>query len=150
MVTPEQNQEENQPQSGLGSRLSQRLNRGREVVRQSVERADEALTAQAERAGMSEQLDSARQTLRTSSEVLTGADIRQFDEFTDAVTRVVLGLHRDQADTAQRLTTIEQSIDEIRQTQAQLADQLASIERMLASQAGSDSDGSREASHGIQ
>ncbi len=92
---------------------------------------------------MSEQLDSARQTVRTSSEVLTGADIRQFDEFTDAVTRVVLGLHRDQADTAQRLTTIEQSIDEIRETQAQLSARLASIERMLADQADSDSDGIR-------
>ena len=92
---------------------------------------------------MSEQLDSARQTVRTSSEVLTGADIRQFDEFTDAVTRVVLGLHRDQTDTAQRLTTIEQSIDEIRETQAQLSARLASIERMLADQADSDSDGIR-------
>ena len=143
MTTPKDDQEENQQQSGLGSRLSQRFNRGREVVRQSVERADEALTAQAERAGMSEQLDSARQTVRTSSEVLTGADIRQFDEFTDAVTRVVLGLHRDQADTAQRLTTIEQSIDEIRETQAQLSARLASIERMLADQADSDSDGIR-------
>ena len=143
MTTPKDDQEENQQQSGLGSRLSQRLNRGREVVRQSVEKADEALTAQAERAGMSEQLDSARQTVRTSSEVLTGADIRQFDEFTDSVTRVVLGLHRDQADTAQRLTTIEQSIDEIRETQAQLSARLASIERILATQAGNESEGSR-------
>ena len=150
MTEAEQNQEDAPQPSGLSARLSGRFNRGRQAVRQGIERADEALTSQAERVGMSEQLDSARQTLRTSSEVLTGADIRQFDEFTDAVTRVVLGMHRDQADMAQRMTTIEQSIDEIRQTQAQLADRMASIERMLAGQAGSNSDGSGEASHGIQ
>ncbi len=150
MADAEQNAEENQQQEGLSARLSGRFNRGRQAARQGIERADEALSASAERAGMADQLDSARQTLRTSGEVMTGADIRQFDEFTDAVTRVVLGLHRDQSDMAQRLTTIEQSIGEIRQVQAQQAEQLASIERMVAGQPGSDSDGSRETGHGIQ
>ena len=132
MADNEQNAEENQQQTGVGARLSGRLNRGRQAVRQGMERADEALSASAERAGMSEQLDSARQTLQRSGEVLTGADIRQFDDFTDAVTRVVLGLHRDRDDMAQRLTQLEQSIEEVREIQTQLAEQLASIERMAA------------------
>ena len=136
MADNEQNDEENQQPPGLGSRLSGRLNRGRQAVRQGMERADGALSASAERAGVSEQLDSARQTLQRSGEVFTGADIRQFDDFTDAVTRVVLGLHRDQADMAQRLIQLEQSIDEVRDIHAQLAEQVASIERMVADQTG--------------
>ena len=43
------------------------------------------------------------QALQRSSEVLTGADIRRFDEFTEAVTRVAVGLHHDQAEASQRL-----------------------------------------------
>ena len=140
MANNEQNAEDDQQQTGFGARLTGRLNRGRQAVRQGIERADGALSESAERAGMSEQLDSARETLQRSGEVFTGADIRQFDDFTDAVTRVALGLHRDQADMAQRLTQLEQSIYEVREIQTQLAEQLASIERMVASQSGRDSE----------
>ena len=140
MADNEQNDEENQQQTGLGARLSGRLNRGRQAVRQGIERADGALSESAERAGVSEQLDSARQTLQRSGEVFTGADIRQFDAFTDAVTRVVLGLHNDQADMARRLTQLEQSIDEVREIQTKLAKQVASIERMITSQSVRDSE----------
>ena len=66
MADNEQNDEENQQQTGLGARLSGRLNRGRQAVRQGIERADGALSESAERAGVSEQLDSARQTLQRS------------------------------------------------------------------------------------
>lgn len=78
--------------------------------------------------------------MQRSGEVFTGADIRQFDAFTDAVTRVVLGLHNDQADMARRLTQLEQSIDEVREIQTKLAKQVASIERMITSQSVRDSE----------
>ena len=35
-----------------------------------------------------------------SAEVLSGSDIRRFDEFTDATTRAVVGVHRDQGEFA--------------------------------------------------
>ena len=140
MADNEQNAEDNQQQTGFGARLSGNLNRGRRAVRQGIERADGALSESAERAGLSEQLDSARQTLQRSGEVITGADIRQFDDFTDAVTRVLLGLHRDQDVMAKRLAQLEQSIDEVRETQAQLAGQVTSIEHMVANQSGRSSE----------
>ena len=73
-----------------------------------------------------------------TGQVLSGADIRRFDEFTEAVTRVAVGLHHDQADIKERVARLEQESVEIRQSQAELAERMAVIERMLASQQGAD------------
>ncbi len=67
-----------------------------------------------------------------SGEVMTGADIRRFDEFTEAVTRVAVGLHHDQADVKERVARLEQEAAEIRRFQAELADRLTAVEQMYA------------------
>ena len=69
------------------------------------------------------------QVIQRSSEVLTGADIRRFDEFTEAVTGVVVGLHHGQTEIGQRVSRLEQEASEIRQFQAQLAERLSQIEQ---------------------
>ena len=73
-----------------------------------------------------------------TGQVLSGADIRRFDEFTEAVTRVAVGLHHEQADIKERVARLEQEAVEIRQSQAELAERMAVIERMLASQQDED------------
>ena len=40
-------------------------------------------------------IGSAREQVSRSADVMTGADIRRFDEFTDATTRAVVGIHQD-------------------------------------------------------
>ena len=74
-----------------------------------------------------------RGAIRTG-EVLNGVDIRRFDEFTEAVTRVAVGLHHDQADVKERVARLEQEAAEIRRFQTELAERLANIERMYAAQ----------------
>ena len=51
---------------------------------------------------------------KRASEVFTGADIRGFDVFTDAVTRVVIGLHRDNADLRERVARLEEVVAELK------------------------------------
>ena len=63
-------------------------------------------------------LSQGSQTVRRTSDVFTGADIRRFDEFTDAVTRVTVGLHRDQGELRDQVNDLEQSLSESRQAQA--------------------------------
>ncbi len=72
------------------------------------------------------------QVIQRSGEVLAGADIRRFDEFTEAVTRVVVGLHHDQTDIGQRVSRLEQEASEIRQFQAQLIERLSHLEQEAA------------------
>lgn len=131
----------NQGKETLKSLFSEGLQIGREVSRKGIERSNELVSESAERAGMSEQLDSVRQGLQRSGEVITGADLREFDDFTDAVTRVAVGLHRDQADMDSRLARLEQSIGEIRQLQDELSERLAIVEQLVAGQNGTDSAG---------
>ena len=134
---------------GLRSRFTERLDRGRQAAGQAIQRSgdavsesaaqvDEALTKSADRAGLSDQLDATRRGVRRSGEVLSRADIRQFDEFTDAVTRVVVGLHRDQAELASRLAQLEQTIADLRQENARMTERLAGLEKADAGQSGNE------------
>ena len=50
--------------------------------------------------------------------MLSGADIRRFEEFTDATTTAVIGVHRDQAELRERLAAVEERLEETRQGQA--------------------------------
>lgn len=84
-----------------------------------------------------------RGAIRTG-EVLSGADIRRFDEFTEAVTRVAVGLHHDQADVKERVARLEQEAAEIRRFQTELAERLESIERMFAAQHDEDNKGVKD------
>ena len=74
---------------------------------------------------------SVRRRVERSAEVMSGADIRRFEEFTDAATTAVIGVHRDQAELREHLTATEQSLDELQQGQAKLVEILASIEHSV-------------------
>lgn len=55
-------------------------------------------------------LSSARQGFTRSFERISGAEYqRQFEEFTNVVTTAVLGVHRDQTESEERLAQVEQS-----------------------------------------
>lgn len=136
-----QDNEENPEKDNFRSLLGQALNRSRQAAREGMRRADEVITESAERAGVSEQLDSARRNLQRSGEVLTGADIHQFDDFTDAVTRVLIGMHRDQAAMARRLTLLENVVKEILILNPELVERLATIEQTATSQFLSEDEG---------
>ena len=69
-------------------------------------------------------LGSAKQQVSRSAEVLSGADIRKFDDFTDATTRAVVGVHRDQAELREGLGRTDQAVNDVREIQANLAEQL--------------------------
>jgi cell division septum initiation protein DivIVA len=59
--------------------------------------------------------DAARATGRGSKragEVFTGTDIRRLDEFTDAITRVVVGLHQENTDLKERVARLEAVVAE--------------------------------------
>ena len=74
---------------------------------------------------------SAKRGVERSAEVMSGADIRRFEEFTDAATTAIVGVHQDQAELRERLDASEQSLDELQQGQAKLAEGLTSVERSI-------------------
>ena len=86
-----------------------------EAVSKAAKRADQAMTTGAERAGVSDQLNAARDTAKRSAEVMSGSDIRQLDEFTDAATRVLVGLHRETAEQAARIEALERTVSQLQQ-----------------------------------
>ena len=49
-------------------------------------------------------------------DVMTGADIRRFDEFTDATTKVVIGLHQDLSELREQVTRQQRVLDDDRRT----------------------------------
>ena len=76
-------------------------------------------------------IGSARRQASRSAEVLSGADIRRFDELTDATTRAVVGVHQDQEELREQLARTDQTLDEVRQRQAQLGEQLEGLEQSV-------------------
>ncbi len=86
-------------------------------------------------------IGSATHRVRRSAEVMSGADIRRFEEFTDAATTAVIGVHRDQAELRERLASTEQSLNELQQGQAKLVESLASVEHSLRAQNDSEESG---------
>ncbi len=73
----------------------------------------------------------ARESVRRSAEVMTGADIRRFEEFTEAATTAVIGVHQDQAELREQLADKEQSIHALQQNQAALRDDVARMKYTL-------------------
>ena len=88
---------------------------GAEAVARAAKQADEAVTTGAQHAGVSDQLNTARETVKRSTEVLSGSDIRLLDEFTDAATRVLMGLYRENVEQAERITRLEQTVSQLQQ-----------------------------------
>ena len=76
-------------------------------------------------------VDSAKEGVRRSAEVLSGADIRRFEEFTDVVTTVVMGVHRDQTELRGRTADTERLIDELRREQEAVSRRLSNLERSM-------------------
>ena len=96
---------------GLGRATGQSA----EAVAEAAKRADEAVSRGAERAGVSDQLNTAREMAKRSTEVISGSDIRSLDEFTDAATRVLMGLYREAAEQSERITRLEQTVSQLQQ-----------------------------------
>ena len=83
-------------------------------------------------------IGSATHRVRRSAEVMSGADIRRFEEFTDATTTAVIGVHRDQTELRERLAAAEQSLDELQQDQVKLAESLTRVEHSIGTRAESE------------
>ena len=90
-----------------------------DTARQGLQRSGEAI---------SDATDTARQGLQRSGEVFTGADIRKFDDFTEAVTRVCVGLHQDNVQLRERIIHLEHALEESNRAQADLMERVAVLE----------------------
>lgn len=65
-------------------------------------------------------IGSARQQVSHSVDVMTGADIRRFDEFTDATTRAVVGVHQDLTELRQQVARTQGLVDDVQEGQKRL------------------------------
>ena len=95
------------------------LSQARESLRQGLDNAAGAA---------SEQAPGLVQGVQRTGDVFTGADIRKFDEFTEAVTRVCVGLHRDNVELRGQLARLEQQLEETNLAQKDLAARLEALE----------------------
>ena len=95
------------------------LSQARETVRQGLDNAAEVA---------SEQAPGLVEGIQRTGDVLTGADLRKFDDFTEAVTRVCVGLHRDNVELRSRLERLEQQLEETNLAQKGLLARLESLE----------------------
>ena len=105
-------------QTGIGGfkrAFGKVADQGAEAVARAAKQADEAVITGAQHAGVSDQLNTARETVKRSTEVLSGSDIRLLDEFTDAATRVLMGLYRENVEQAERITRLEQTVSQLQQ-----------------------------------
>ncbi len=80
-------------------------------------------------------IGSAKQGVKRAVEVMSGADIRRFEEFTDAVTTAVIGVHRDQAELREQTAHFEKLIDDLKQEQDRLTSRMAYLERSVQTRA---------------
>ena len=101
----------------------------KELAQEEVQRLNENVNTELERRGMSDTADAARQNLQRAGDVLTGADLRKFDEFTEAVTRVCVGLHRDNLELKEQVARLEQQLEESTLAQKDLAARLDVLEK---------------------
>ena len=73
----------------------------------------------------------AQRQVSRSAEVLSGSDIRRFDDFTDAATRAVVGVHRDQAELREHLADMDRMVKELRREQLSVAARLETTEQSV-------------------
>ena len=74
-------------------------------------------------------IGSARQRASRSADVMTGADIRRFDEFTDATTRAVVGIHQDLSELREQFARTQETVDDVQKRQESLAGRLDRLEQ---------------------
>ena len=81
----------------------------------------EQTESEGERRGMVDRakgaIGSVRQRVSRSADVMTGADIRRFDEFTDATTRAVVGVHQDLSHLREQVARTQGVVDDIQERQ---------------------------------
>ena len=70
----------------------------------------------------------AKRHVSRSAEVMSGADIRRFEDFTEAATTAVVGVHRDQAELREQISQIKQSVNDV---EAELRERLNHIEQSV-------------------
>ena len=99
--------------------VNETLSQARETVSQGLENAAEVASQPAQ-----ELVEGVQRT----GDVLTGADLRKFDDFTEAVTRVCVGLHRDNVELRSQLARLEQQLEESNLAQKGLAARLEALE----------------------
>ena len=95
------------------------ISQAKETVRQGFDNAA---------GNASEQASGLVEGVQRTSDVLTGADLRKFDDFTEAVTRVCVGLHRDNIELRSQLARLEQQLEESNLAQKDLLARLESLE----------------------
>ena len=62
---------------------------------------------------------------------MTGADIRRFDEFSDATTRAVVGIHQDVAELQKQVARTERVVEDLREGERRLAERLNQLEQSI-------------------
>ena len=92
---------------------------------------------------------SAKDAALRTTDVVTGADIRRFDEFTAAATTVVVGLHRDQAALSEQFEELSQRVANVRRDVAELTERTVGVESVQPKQAELIGRNRREASQRI-
>ena len=75
---------------------------------------------------------SAKQKVSRSVEAMTGTDIRRFDEFTDATTTAVVGLHQDLSELREKVARTDRVVDDIRERQKRLTERIDQLERSIS------------------
>jgi hypothetical protein len=94
--------------------IAKQLESAKQAVEQSVEKVRSS--------EIGKHLDSARETVSESLDKLTGSQFREeFEKFTDAVTKVILGVHRDQAELRAHVGRLDKLVTEL-QTQLRRLD----------------------------
>ena len=87
---------------------------------QENDAAEEQTKSEGGRRGMLDRargvVGSAQQKVSRSVDVMTGADIRRFDEFTDATTRAVVGVHQDLSELREQVERLTERIDQLEQS----------------------------------
>lgn len=85
-------------------------------IDQAEERTDGEGESQGTVGRVKDAIGSARQKASRSVDVITGADIRRFDEFTDATTKAVVGLHQDLSELREQVARQQSVLDAGRRT----------------------------------
>jgi hypothetical protein len=128
-ISPGEHEDEHKEQSGLKGFPSSLINSAAEgigklagqahslEISKQFESAKQAFGQSVEKVRETEigkHLDSARETVGDSIDKLTGARFREeFEKFTDAVTKVVLGVHREQAELRAQLGRLDKVVTEL-------------------------------------
>ena len=75
-------------------------------------------------------IGSTKQKVSRSVDVMTGADIRRLDEFTDATTRAVVGVHQDVSELQGEVVRVQRVVDDMRASQQRQTERIERLEQI--------------------